>query len=274
MMHFVQVDPERRFQDPQPGETLIHSRFRRERIAISSKAPSLKYVIAGAETYLFDGVRTTLRPGDFLFVRAGVEMTVEIDAGCETVGLCAYTDEDDAPDADAPFLFMRAPDAYAAAAADIGGRIKRGALKAAALSDGFNDIKSAGLSAARNGYAAYQRLDQAREATRRDLFARLDRARAYILDHVDRPMTLDALARHAGMSKYHFLRQFKAAYGVSPMRFFADARLDAARRRLLNASGGLEEVACAFGYSGQSAFSKAFRKRYGFSPGRLSSSGD
>lgn len=273
-MNFVQVDSETRFEDPQPGETLIHSRFRRGRIAIAAKAPSLKYVLAGAETYIFDGVRTTLRPGDFLFVRAGVEMTVEIDAGCETVGLCAYTDEHDAMGADASFLLMRAPGVYAAAAADVGARIRRGALKTAALRESFGDIKAAGLNAAKEGYTAYRRLEQARDAARRDLFSKLDRVRAYILDHADRPITLDDLARRAGMSKYHFLRQFKAAYGVSPMRFFADARLEAARARLLSAPGGLDEVASAFGYSGQSAFSKAFKKRYGFSPGRLPSPED
>ena len=273
-MDFVQVDLERRFKDPQPGETLIHSRFRRSRLALSAKAPSLKYVLAGVETYTCDGVRMALRPGDLMFVRPGVEMSVEIDGDDDTIGLCSYLDERDAAGLDAPFLMMRAPEVYAAAAAVLGARINRGALNAAALRDGFDDIKGAGVEVAKHSYAAYRRLGQMREAVRRDLFLRLDRARAFILDHVDRPMPLDALARRAGMSKYHFLRQFKAAYGVSPMRYFADARLDAARRRLQAAPGCLDEAAEACGYSGRSAFSKAFKKRYGFSPSLLRPSDD
>ena len=273
-MDFVQVDREKRFEDPHAGETLIHSRFRRSRISISAKAPSLKYVLSGTETYTCGGVRLALRPGDLLFVRPGVEMSVDIDGDHDTIGLCSYLDDRDVAGLDAPLLMMRAPDVCAAAAAMLGARVNRSALNAKALRDGFDDLKGAGLEAAKRGYDTYRRLGQVRETVRLDLFMKLDRARAFILDHVDRPISLDVLARHACISKYHFLRQFKAAYGVSPMRYYTDARLDVAWHRLHEAPACLDDVAAACGYSGQSAFSKAFKKRYGFSPSLLRSSGD
>ncbi|HEY2474751.1 MAG TPA: methylated-DNA--[protein]-cysteine S-methyltransferase [Candidatus Cybelea sp.] len=56
----------------------------------------------------------------------------------------------------------------------------------------------------------------------------------YIEDHSDEPLSLDALAKRAQMSKYHFSRRFKSIVGVSPKQYAASMRV----RRL---KGALKE---------------------------------
>jgi AraC family transcriptional activator of mtrCDE len=46
-------------------------------------------------------------------------------------------------------------------------------------------------------------------------------------------------------------------------------RLGLERQRLSSTSATLAQVAAAVGYDSESAFARAFRKRYGISPGRL-----
>jgi methylphosphotriester-DNA--protein-cysteine methyltransferase len=58
----------------------------------------------------------------------------------------------------------------------------------------------------------------------------------YIEQHSDEPLTLDALAAMAGLSKYHFARRFKAVVGVTLKEYASAARL----RRLKD---GLKTVA-------------------------------
>ena len=56
---------------------------------------------------------------------------------------------------------------------------------------------------------------------------------------------------------------------MAPLGFLSELRLGLARHRLGSTTGTLAQVAAAVGYDSESAFVRAFRKRYGISPGRL-----
>lgn len=47
----------------------------------------------------------------------------------------------------------------------------------------------------------------------------------YIEDHADQPLTLERLARHAGLSPFHLQRRFKAVTGVTPRQYQEALRL-------------------------------------------------
>ncbi len=55
---------------------------------------------------------------------------------------------------------------------------------------------------------------------------------AYIRDHADEPLTLDVLATHAGLSRFHLQRTFKAALGLTPAQYVEACRITHLKRGL------------------------------------------
>jgi AraC family transcriptional activator of mtrCDE len=83
------------------------------------------------------------------------------------------------------------------------------------------------------------------------------------------PWTLDELAAEAHVSRATLVRIFRREGDIAPLGFLSELRLGLARHRLGSTTGTLAQVAAAVGYDSESAFVRAFRKRYGISPGRL-----
>lgn len=87
--------------------------------------------------------------------------------------------------------------------------------------------------------------------------------RARLADRV----TLDELAAVAGLSPFHFQRQFKRAHHASPQQMLMALRLFEAKRRL--AAGDMPaDVAAAVGLADQAHLTRAFARRYGVTPAR------
>lgn len=94
----------------------------------------------------------------------------------------------------------------------------------------------------------------------------LSRTLAYMERNYDRNLTIDELANLAGLSRYHFMRSFKAAYGVSAMDYLAELRINKAK--LLMASSSklrLREIAREVGYN-EEYFSRKFKQQTGIPP--------
>jgi AraC-like DNA-binding protein len=68
------------------------------------------------------------------------------------------------------------------------------------------------------------------------------------------------------MSRYHFVRSFKRAVGLTPHAWLLDQRIQRARH-LLNQGMGLAEVALHLGFADQSHFQRAFKQRVAATPG-------
>lgn len=64
----------------------------------------------------------------------------------------------------------------------------------------------------------------------------LERARAFVEASGAEPLSLDALAAVAGLSAYHFARQFTARFGVSPVAYVREQRMALAASRLAEQS--------------------------------------
>ena len=99
-----------------------------------------------------------------------------------------------------------------------------------------------------------------------DVLVHLRRAR----DHADRayaqPLTLDELASVACMSKYRFLRLFKATYGITPMEHLSQRRIERAQDLLRATNLTVTETCFAVGFSSLGSFSSRFRALVGESP--------
>lgn len=107
------------------------------------------------------------------------------------------------------------------------------------------------------------------EIPRKDRMTGLDRAMDYIRSHALEPLTLETLARIAGLSLYHFTRQFSARYGLTPMAQVRELRMATAAEQLAEGSAPpLVELAFACGFDSQEGFTRAFTRTFGVSPGR------
>ncbi|MCB9741634.1 MAG: AraC family transcriptional regulator [Alphaproteobacteria bacterium] len=93
----------------------------------------------------------------------------------------------------------------------------------------------------------------------------LGRALAYLNAHIAEPLSVEALARVAGMSRAVFHRRFKAMTSLSPLQFIKAVRLNNAAALL---AGGLNvaEAAEQVGYRSPSQFSREFSRLYGMPP--------
>jgi AraC family transcriptional regulator len=98
---------------------------------------------------------------------------------------------------------------------------------------------------------------------------RLERAMSHLEAHAAETLSVDELADVAGLSAYHFVRQFSARFGQSPMAFARARRLGLAARRLGGeAPVSLVNLAFDVGFESQEGFTRAFKRAFGVSPGR------
>ncbi len=89
--------------------------------------------------------------------------------------------------------------------------------------------------------------------------------------HADpaRAWTLEALARIAGQSRATFARQFAALVGETPIAYLNHWRLCVAAKSIRDGSETIESIAFSSGYNSAAAFSRAFKRHYGFPPVEL-----
>ncbi|MCP3967106.1 MAG: helix-turn-helix transcriptional regulator [Lentisphaerae bacterium] len=98
------------------------------------------------------------------------------------------------------------------------------------------------------------------------------RVHKFCLANLGETIYLDDLAGVAGFSKYHFTRRFKEVEGVSPMEYLLSLRLNMALRLLQNDTQNVKSIALCCGFKDVSYFCKAFRERYGQTPGSFRNS--
>ena len=96
----------------------------------------------------------------------------------------------------------------------------------------------------------------------------MNRILDYIEEHLEEKLTSGQLADIAGYSEYHFLQLFKAHTGETVMEYVCRRRLFRAMDELASGSR-IIDVAFQYGFESHSAFSRAFKREFGFSPSLL-----
>jgi AraC-like DNA-binding protein len=96
---------------------------------------------------------------------------------------------------------------------------------------------------------------------------RLALSRAFIIEHCTSNLRLDDVASVAGMSRYHFIRAFRRAYGIAPHAFQVAQRVSAGRKLLSNGMS-ISKIAVNLGFSDQSHFHRNFKKLVATTPKR------
>ena len=85
-------------------------------------------------------------------------------------------------------------------------------------------------------------------------------------DTYTQEFSLDRIADAAGLSKYYLERVFKKATGLPPHTYVLMLRIEAAKKLLASSSMPIAEIAMELGFSDQSHFTNAFKRRTGFTP--------
>lgn len=96
----------------------------------------------------------------------------------------------------------------------------------------------------------------------------LRRVREYILLHLDKAVTTEALSRAAGMNRTYLCKRFQEEAGMTLNRYVTAVKMDEARRLLEITKKTPAEIAEVLGYSSQSYFQSVFKKHTGRTPGQ------
>ncbi|SDA80007.1 AraC-type DNA-binding protein [Pseudomonas sp. NFACC15-1] len=99
---------------------------------------------------------------------------------------------------------------------------------------------------------------------------RLATAIRRIHEFPNQPWTVVQLAREAALSRSIFFERFKQAMGMAPMKYLLTWRMALAKNLLRTQDDSVAEIAQRVGYSSVSAFSVAFTRYTGITPGRYS----
>lgn len=97
--------------------------------------------------------------------------------------------------------------------------------------------------------------------------AAIRRARDYLDANLAENVALEDLATAAGLSRYHLVRSFRAALGITPHAYLVDRRVRLAKRLLVGGEP-LAGVAAACGFFDQAHFTRVFKGRTGVTPGQ------
>ena len=98
------------------------------------------------------------------------------------------------------------------------------------------------------------------------LLPALRRARDLIDRDYAESLNLDAMAREAGYSRFHFARAFATAYGETPRAYLTRRRIERAKTLLRTANLSVTEICLLVGFASVGSFSARFRKLVGRSP--------
>ncbi len=94
----------------------------------------------------------------------------------------------------------------------------------------------------------------------------LQRVRALIDTQLDLPLDLEAMARTAHLSRFHFLRAFRKTFHETPHQYLKRKRIERAKELLASSELPITEICFAVGFESLGSFSALFHQVVGWSP--------
>ena len=89
---------------------------------------------------------------------------------------------------------------------------------------------------------------------------------SYINEHFSEELPLEKLAAKASLSQYHFIRAFRKETGFTPHEYLVNVRINTAKYLLKNSTLSIKDICFRTGFSCESVFCSAFKKRLGLTP--------
>lgn len=98
---------------------------------------------------------------------------------------------------------------------------------------------------------------------------KFQKAIAYMYQNANnKDISLEEIATFAGISKYHFLREFKKRFSVTPYRYLQNIRINNAKK-MMRYDLSFSEIALECGFVDQSHLINSYKKFYGHTPSKI-----
>jgi AraC family transcriptional regulator len=108
---------------------------------------------------------------------------------------------------------------------------------------------------------------------REDTMRPIERTVWYVESHLNMAMSLDDIAKIAGLSRFALTRAFRAATGYTVLAYVRARRMSEAAKSLQRGTPSILDVALSVGYGSHEAFSRAFRSHFGCTPAEVRGGG-
>jgi len=105
-----------------------------------------------------------------------------------------------------------------------------------------------------------------KEETIKDYQERINKVLIYINNNLEEKLKLEVLAGISNFSPFHFHRIMRAYLNEPIGSYISRVRLETAARLLKFSKNPVNEIAYKIGYDTPSSFTKAFKKRFNYSP--------
>lgn len=99
--------------------------------------------------------------------------------------------------------------------------------------------------------------------------SKISRTVEYIIENIDKKISLDEMARLADMSINNFHKLFKQALNDTPVQYIKKIRLYKARQLIIYNNMKAVDAAQEVGYDSTSQFSREFKRYFGVSPSKI-----
>ncbi len=100
------------------------------------------------------------------------------------------------------------------------------------------------------------------------LYAFIEKAKQYIRDHFNRPISLSDIADHLSLSEYYVSHIFSEETGITFSSYVTQLRMERAAELLRDMKKNISDVAYRVGYENQAYFGKVFYKYFNCTPSR------
>lgn len=95
---------------------------------------------------------------------------------------------------------------------------------------------------------------------------KISKALKLVHHQADKKITLDNLAKEAGMSRTLFATKFKKLVGQTPLTYITEWRILKAKEQLLETDETVGNISDSVGYQSEAAFNRVFKKKVGDTP--------
>lgn len=99
----------------------------------------------------------------------------------------------------------------------------------------------------------------------------IEAIRSLMLTHIHGQLSIETLASSANLSKYHFIKRYKALTGHTPINDFIQLKIERACHLLDISSNSISHIGFELGYEDAYYFSRVFNKVMGISPSQYRS---